>query len=48
VLAFNIGNEIVTGDSNSNTAPYIKAAARDVKAYLRSINSTALVGYSAT
>lgn len=48
VLAFNIGNEIVTGDGNSNTAPYIKAAARDVKAYLKSINSTALVGYSAT
>lgn len=31
VLAFNIGNEIVTGDSNSNTAPFIKAAARDTK-----------------
>lgn len=26
---------------------YVKAAARDIKAYLRSINSNALVGYAA-
>jgi hypothetical protein len=27
---------------------YVKAAARDIKAYLKSVSSTALVGYSAT
>jgi Glucanosyltransferase len=48
MLAFNIGNEVVTGVNNTNTLPFVKAAARDVKAYLRSVNSTALVGYAST
>ena len=33
VLAYNVGNEVVLGDS-TQLAPYVKAAARDVKAYL--------------
>jgi len=33
VLAFNVGNEVITGPTTS-VAPYVKAAARDVKAYL--------------
>ncbi|KZS93238.1 hypothetical protein SISNIDRAFT_454383 [Sistotremastrum niveocremeum HHB9708] len=46
VLAFNVGNEVVTSPAETVAAPFIKAAARDIKAYLRSKNSTALVGYS--
>ncbi|KAJ7212539.1 1,3-beta-glucanosyltransferase [Mycena pura] len=45
VLAFNVGNEVLTADA-TNAAPFIKAAARDTKAYLASINSSALVGYA--
>ncbi|WVR09251.1 hypothetical protein IAU60_006316 [Kwoniella sp. DSM 27419] len=48
VLGFNIGNEVITVAANTNAAPYVKAAARDIKAYLKSVNSNALVGYSAT
>jgi len=48
VLAFNIGNEIVTDVPSSASAPFIKAAARDVKAYLKSKSSSALVGYAST
>jgi hypothetical protein len=48
MLAFNIGNEVVTGVNNTNTLPFVKAAARDVKAYLRSVKSSALVGYAST
>jgi hypothetical protein len=48
VLAFNIANEVVTQASNSVAAPFIKAAVRDVKAYLRSKNSNVLVSYSST
>lgn len=33
VLAFNVGNEVVQ-QNTTFVAPYIKAAARDVKAYL--------------
>ncbi|KAG8982831.1 1,3-beta-glucanosyltransferase gas1 [Tulasnella sp. JGI-2019a] len=48
LLAFNIGNEIVTDVADTVSGPYIKAAARDVKAYLQSISSTALVSFSST
>jgi hypothetical protein len=48
VLGFNIGNEIVIDVPSTITAPFVKAAARDVKAYLNSKNSSALVGYSST
>ncbi|KAF8155936.1 glycoside hydrolase family 72 protein [Crassisporium funariophilum] len=46
VLAYNIGNEVVLGDSTA-VAPYVKAAARDTKAYLKSKSSSILVGYAA-
>lgn len=34
VLAYNVGNEVVSAANETDIAPYIKAAARDVKAYL--------------
>ncbi|KAJ7855272.1 hypothetical protein B0H14DRAFT_3449068 [Mycena olivaceomarginata] len=43
LLAFNVGNEVLTADA-TNAAPFIKAAARDIKA--TSIGSSALVGYA--
>jgi len=46
VLAYNVGNEVVLGNGTDST-PYIKAAARDIKAYLTSKSSSALVGYAA-
>lgn len=48
VLAYNVGNEVVTETNNTVAAPFIKAAARDTKAYLKSIGSSALVGYAST
>lgn len=33
VLAYNIGNEVVVSDG-TQVAPYVKAAARDTRAYL--------------
>ncbi|KAF5356108.1 hypothetical protein D9756_004039 [Leucocoprinus leucothites] len=45
VLAYNVGNEVVLNNA-TQTAPYVKAAARDIKAYLKSKSSNALVGYS--
>ncbi|KAF5384720.1 hypothetical protein D9757_006270 [Collybiopsis confluens] len=46
VLAFNVGNEAVISNT-TDVAPFIKAAARDVRSYLTSISSSALVGYAA-
>ncbi|KAG6837883.1 hypothetical protein H0H93_013036 [Arthromyces matolae] len=46
VLAFNVGNEVVVKNGTA-VAPYVKAAARDIKAYLKSKSSSALVGYAA-
>ena len=34
VLAYNIGNEVAVNVAGTEVAPYVKAAARDVKAYL--------------
>ncbi|KAJ7617375.1 1,3-beta-glucanosyltransferase [Roridomyces roridus] len=45
VLAYNVGNEVLTS-SATNAAPFLKAAARDIKTYLASIKSSALVGYA--
>ncbi|KAI0374477.1 hypothetical protein BV20DRAFT_1049270 [Pilatotrama ljubarskyi] len=47
ILAFNVGNEIIVNPAGTQAAPFIKAAARDVRAYLNSISSSALVGYAA-
>ncbi|KAF8807668.1 glycoside hydrolase family 72 protein [Phlegmacium glaucopus] len=46
VLAYNVGNEVIVQNTTS-VAPYVKAAARDTKAYLQSKGSAALVGYAA-
>ncbi|KAJ7102325.1 1,3-beta-glucanosyltransferase [Mycena belliarum] len=46
VLAYNVGNEVLLSDATA-PAPFVKAAARDIKAYLTSISSSALVGYAA-
>ncbi|CAG7846799.1 1,3-beta-glucanosyltransferase gel4; AltName: Full=Glucan elongating glucanosyltransferase 4; Flags: Precursor [Serendipita indica DSM 11827] len=48
VLGYNIGNEIVKDTASTITAPFIKAAARDVKAYIKSKSYRGLVGYSST
>jgi hypothetical protein len=34
ILAYNVGNEVVTSPNETSAAPFIKAAARDIKAYL--------------
>ena len=34
VLAYNVGNEVITAPNATNAAAFIKAAARDTKAYL--------------
>ncbi|KAK7694315.1 hypothetical protein QCA50_001497 [Cerrena zonata] len=47
VLAYNVGNEVVIAPNGTAAAAYIKAAARDTRAYLNSISSSALVGYAA-
>ncbi|TFK36800.1 glycoside hydrolase family 72 protein [Crucibulum laeve] len=46
VLAYNVGNEVVVQNGTA-AAPFVKAAARDIKAYLKSKGSSALVGYAA-
>jgi len=46
VLAYNVGNEVVVSANETAAATFIKAAARDIKAYLNSKSSTALVGYA--
>jgi len=46
VLAYNIGNEVVTADS-TKAAPFVKAAARDTKAYLKAKGIDSLIGYAA-
>ncbi|PLW19227.1 hypothetical protein PCASD_16611 [Puccinia coronata f. sp. avenae] len=46
LLAFNIGNEMIKNSENLEAGPYIKARARDMKMYLKSVNSTALVSYA--
>ncbi|KAG8920776.1 1,3-beta-glucanosyltransferase gas1 [Tulasnella sp. 417] len=48
VLAYNVGNDVVTAAAETDSAPFIKASARDVKAYLKSKGSSVLVGYSST
>jgi len=47
VLAYNVGNEVVIAPNGTDAAAFVKAAARDIKAYLASKSSSALVGYAA-
>jgi len=47
VLVYNVGNEVVTSPNQTAAAPFVKAAARDIRAYLNSKKSSALVGYAA-
>lgn len=47
LLAVNIGNEVVSGPTSSQAAPFVKAAARDIKAYIASRNYGLLVAYAA-
>ncbi|KAH8888343.1 hypothetical protein GQ53DRAFT_263570 [Thozetella sp. PMI_491] len=47
-LGFFVGNEIIALNNQSQVAPYIKAAARDMKAYRKSKNYREIpIGYSA-
>jgi 1,3-beta-glucanosyltransferase GAS5 len=47
-LAFLSGNEVVNEANNTNCAPYVKAVARDMKAYIRARGYRQIpVGYSA-
>jgi uncharacterized membrane protein YgcG len=48
ILAFTVGNEVVTAVNETVAGPFIKAAARDVKAYLKSKGSSALTTYAST
>lgn len=47
VLGYHVGNEVVISADGTGAAAFIKAAARDVKAYLKSKNYSGLVGYAA-
>jgi len=47
VLVYNVGNEVITGVNTTVAATFLKAAARDIKAYLGSQNLKNLVGYAA-
>jgi len=47
-LLFFSGNEVINDDTNTNTAPYIKALTRDMRNYIKARNyRTIPVGYSA-
>lgn len=47
VLGYHVGNEVVITSDGTGAAAFVKAAARDVKAYLNSKSLPGLVGYAA-
>lgn len=48
VLGFFAGNEVITNSTNTNSAPFVKAAVRDIKAYISDKGYRNIpVGYSA-
>ena len=48
VLGFFAGNEVITNDTNTDSAPYVKAAIRDMKSYISEKGYRDIpVGYSA-
>ncbi|ORX74614.1 hypothetical protein DL89DRAFT_320093 [Linderina pennispora] len=46
VAAYVIGNEVTNDDKTTPAAAFVKAAARDIKAYLKKQNITTPVGYA--
>jgi len=47
VLGYFAGNEVTNNDTNTNASPFVKAAVRDVKAYMKAKNyRQVLVGYA--
>lgn len=47
VLGFFAGNEVTNNDTNTDASPFVKAAVRDIKSYIKSKNYRAIpVGYA--